>query len=1136
MKTNILLILIIAPLISYCQFSDDFSDGDFLYNPQWTGDITEFTVNNSLQLQLNQTIAPPSGESDTSCLVTASQLTDSAEWSFWLKLSFSPSNNNLVRVYLISDMDNLKLPLHGYFVQMGENGSFDSVDLFRQDGTSVVKIIDGIDGHCAASSNTLKIKVIRHSSGLWQLYSSVTGNNNFQPEGSVTDLTWVNSLYFGIFCKYTSSNACRFFFDDISVSHIIVDLQPPVIQQITVIPAKKVVLRFSEPVGQTNSELTSNYFLNNGMGNPLSVVRDSADLSCVQLEFQTSFQMELTYSLTIHGIDDLSGNVMQDTILSFSYYLPQPYDIVINEIMADPDPVVDLPDFEYIELFNASSYDLTLAGWKLKVGSSTKEIPDVVMNAGSYLVLCSTSAVSDFSAYGNSLGIPASPSLTNAGQTITITDSSGVTISTVSYTDQWYQDPLKQDGGWSLEKIDPLNNCSGITNWRASVNSQGGSPGQQNSVMSANMDNTPPSLLAVEVCYANHLILYFNESLGAGSVSDTSAFVAESNVGSPYSASIQGNNQDMILLSFSKSFPEKKEISLSISHISDVCNNVNDQITTQFTWYVPREFDVLINEIMADPDPGVGLPEYDYLELYNHSEYDISLKDWTLTIGENVAVFPFVIIQAGNYYIITSPAAVTALASYGQCLGLISPTALTINGKQITLRDKSGRVVSSVNYSSGWYGDPAKDHGGWSLELIDPSNPCGGSENWEASNDPEGGTPGKINSVFASNPDIKPPALVRASWLSNHSAKLYFDEPLDSTSILNTFIYKVNKGAGSPDSLIACGPEYQNIILVFKKTFSETVKYTVTLDHLLEDCAGNIIENHDTASFSEPAHIAPSDIIINEILFNPKADGVDFVEIYNRSAKTVDLDEIMIGSVSSSGLETDTIPDEDYLMFPGTYLVLTVDPDKVREQYFTENPAAFIKMNSMPSYNNDSGRVVIVKRDQTVIDDFSYNSNMHFALLNDVEGVSLERVNFNSATNLKTNWHSAAETAGFATPGYKNSQYSDEQPGTDDFTVSPEVFSPDNDGKDDYLTISYHFSVPGHIGSIIIFDARGRVIRNLVKTEMLGVSGSFNWDGLDNSARMVRMGIYLIYIEVYDLAGNVSRIKKTCVLAGRKNK
>ena len=66
------------------------------------------------------------------------------------------------------------------------------------------------------------------------------------------------------------------------------------------------------------------------------------------------------------------------------------------------------------------------------------------MTPGSYVILCSTSDVADFTPFGEVLGVTGFPSLTNAGETLTLT-LGGTLINSVAYNSNWYNDPIKDD-------------------------------------------------------------------------------------------------------------------------------------------------------------------------------------------------------------------------------------------------------------------------------------------------------------------------------------------------------------------------------------------------------------------------------------------------------------------------------------------------------------------------------------------------------------------------------------------------------------------------------------------------------------------------------------------------------------------
>ena len=595
MKKLLLLSTFILPFFAAAQQTEDFSDGNFTSNPAWNGDVSQFTVNASFQLQLN------SSGTNISYLSASNNLAslDSIEWSCYIKQSFSPSSANYGRVYLVSDQSNLEGPLNGYYLQFGEALSNDAVELFCQTGTTSTSVCRGTNAQIA-NSFTLGVRVTRNGSGLWSLYADAAGGTNYLFETSGTNTTFSSSSFFGVVCSYTSGNATGFYYDNFFVGPIVPDNVPPKVLSASTIVDSLLNVKFNEAMDQTSSEIPGNYFVNNGIGNPVSAQRDASDFTIVHLTFSTHFTEGLENILAVTNVSDVSLNVISS-----------------------------------------------------------------------------------------------------------------------------------------------------------------------------------------------------------------------------------GN-------------------------------------TKQFTFYNPH--------------------------------------------------------------------------------------------------------------------------------------------------------------------------------------------PADS-----------------------------------------------------------------------------GDVVINEVLFSARTGGVEFMEIYNRSHKAIYLNSLKLTRLPDPSVVL-TVNNE--ILVPNGYMVLTDNPSIVKSQYFTENPNAFLQMN-LPDLHIDEDILVLQGTSSQTFDQLHYFSSWHFPLLNDLHGVSLERLNPNRPTQNQTNWHSAAESAGFATPGYRNSQNDNSAGNGDELNVDPEIFSPDEDGHNDVVNVHYHFSNSGNVANVIVYDSKGRLIRNLVNNELIGNDGSFSWDGITNSYDKARIGMYIFYIEVFDLNGDTKSFKKTCVLASK---
>lgn len=546
-------------------------------------------------------------------------------------------------------------------------------------------------------------------------------------------------------------------------------------------------------------------------------------------------------------------------------------------------------------------------------------------------------------------------------------------------------------------------------------------------------------------------------------------------------------------------------------------------------------FDVLINEIMARPSPPVGLPETEYIELFNRSDKTVRLYNWTISVGTRSRVIPEHIMMPGGFLLITHENNVESLMEFGEVAGMPAFPILAMAGQTITLRNNKGSVISAINYSDKWYGNNLKASGGWSLEQIDPFNPCGGSINWTASTSSKGGTPGMPNSVIGVNPDNISPKMIRASYLSPASLRLHFNEPMHPGMTWSPDKFYA-EGIGHPLWVIPAQPFFDEVDLFFSSEFEEDTYYTVSTKNDFYDCAGNILNREaNAAKFTIPLSPAYQEIIINEILFNPFPGGTNFVELVNNSNKTFDLKQITLAGITQGYPDPAyIIAAEGYLLFPGEYVVLTKEPEIVKNHYFSPHPDKFVSMDRIPQMNNSNGRVVITDIHLNIIDDLQYEEDMHSPLLSNKKGISLERISYSRPASDPTNWISASEKSGFATPGYKNSQYLDiVNPEKEFLSVDPKIFAPDNSGYRDVTNIYYNIDKQGYIGSITIFDSRGRSVRKLVSNELFGTSGVYSWDGRNEANNKARLGIYLILMELFHPDGDVRKYKEPVVLGGK---
>ena len=646
-------------------------------------------------------------------------------------------------------------------------------------------------------------------------------------------------------------------------------------------------------------------------------------------------------------------------------------------------------------------------------------------------------------------------------------------------------------------------------------------------------DVTPPVVQYSLATSVNTLDVSFDEPLDITTAETITNYVADNGLGSPANAIIDVSNTALVHLTFGTNFPNRLNCILTINGVKDIAGNPINNSASSFSFNIPQQYDIVIDEIFPDPSPLVSLPSSEFVELKNVSAYPVNLSAWTLSDNTSTSVLPAFTLQPDSFVIVCPTSAVGSYTAFGTTLGVSNFPTLDNDGDVIFLRSSQNNVIHAVSYNSSWYQNELKKDGGWSLEMIDTKNPCDGFNNWKASNDLKGGTPGKKNSVDAVNADESSPKLVRAFATDSLNISLVFDEPLDSLKATTAANYTVSDGVGTPISAIALSPVFDKVNLQLASPLQKNKVYTITANGV-SDCSGNVIGSQNSTKTGIASLAESLDVVINEILFNPRPNGVDYVEIYNRSSKIIDLKQLYLANRNATGVISSIrqISQQSILIFPGDFIVVTEDPSIVQQQYITTNPDAFIQLAGMPSFSDDKGNVIILNAQGNIIDEIPYSDKWHFALITNTEGVSLERIDYN-APGMQANFHSAATSAGYGTPGYKNSQFRIDQQAQGEVTVTPKIFSPDNDGTDDFATIEYNFPEAGYVANITIFDASGRPVRYLQRNALSGVKGNFRWDGLGEKQQKLPQGIYIIYTEIFNTSGKKKQFKNTIVLARR---
>ncbi len=640
-------------------------------------------------------------------------------------------------------------------------------------------------------------------------------------------------------------------------------------------------------------------------------------------------------------------------------------------------------------------------------------------------------------------------------------------------------------------------------------------------------DITPPQWITLQVQDPNTIQLIFDEPLDESIASMASHYHLSPGNAEP--DLVTAINNDVILF-WNTPFTSQQAYTLTVADIRDLAGNSLPSDTRPFTFLLIEKASanqLLITEIMADPTPVIGLPDAEYLELYNATGKIFRLSDYSLLIGTGERTLPDSIVLPGEYLILCDPDYMDALSPFGRVIPVASMPALTNGGTLVGLRDQGGVMIHSLTYSTAWYHDPGKVNGGWSLEMMNPGFICFDEENWSASVNLTGGTPGKINSQWSVIPDDQGPAFSSFYLPSPMMLELHFREKVDPLLMINPSAYTVQPPLGIQEAALA---DPYTVLLTFAQPLQEGVIY-----HLLPfdayDCLGNLKTASDTLQFGLIVDAAPGDVLINEVLFNPATGGSRYLEIINPSNKFINLSTLAIARLTGTSQDIYSAGIEEVLA-PGGLAVFTPDREDILSRYTVPEPW-HLYQTTLPSWDDQRDNVSLLVSGM-VVDSFTYSADWHHPVIADQNGVSLERVSSAFGTAQSSNWHSASSLRGYGTPTGPNSQLLDDPMEEETpFTLINRLFSPNDDGDKDYLAIEFNAASLPEIASVRIYDLEGRDIREIISNESLGNGALVQWDGRNKDGTLSDMGMYIVYVELWNELGVVKAYQASCALVKR---
>jgi TM2 domain-containing membrane protein YozV len=767
----------------------------------------------------------------------------------------------------------------------------------------------------------------------------------------------------------------------------------------------------------------------------------------------------------------------------------RPGDIIINEVMADPVGLTALAETEYVEIYNTSGQGISLYGWNFIYDGKETALPNAVLPAGGYAVLYRSGREMAVAAGALSLGLDKFPAaLANTGKTVGLNNSKGIPIDEVAYP-----------GATRGKSYERGNNST----WHVCSDEKGGTPGAANSPGAGSGSGTDPAVPPVDDSRPGDILI--NEVMA-----------------------------DPVGLT---ALPETEYVEIY---------NTSGQGISLYGWN-------FIYDGKETALPDAVLPSGGYAVLYR-SGREMAVAAGALSL--ELDKFP------------------SALANTGKTVGLNNSEGIPVDevaypgatrGKSYERGDEGAWHVCTDEKG----GTPGEAN---SPALLPEPDPDPGTD--PAPPDPVDPSPDDseygdiiINEVMADPvgltalPETEYVEIYNASGSDFSLSGWHFVYDGKETALPDITLpgegYAVLYRSGH-DIIVAAGAlslgldKFPSALANTGKTVGLKNSKDILIDeiacpgatkgkscerdgndgwHVCTDEKGGTpgaanSPGPGSAPGTDPGSqvpgdgitVEPLDVIINEILPEPFAGGSEYIELYNRSGRSLFLPGLAIAVRRADGTLSTHYPLDAVsgAILPEGYAVLTKSYNGVADFYMTSSPENIYEVK-LPVLNNEGAAIVLFRMsDETVIDEVSYAAGWHDASIKDKKGVSLERIHPD-----ESNWTSATAEAGYGTPGCRNSQYRNGDSGRNMF-IDPPEYVPGSD----YYMLAYYTDKPGYRCRVEVYATSGKKIAEISNNQLTAQDGELKWDGRGPDNSRLSPGVYIFYAEFYHADGDHHKFEK----------
>ena len=782
--------------------------------------------------------------------------------------------------------------------------------------------------------------------------------------------------------------------------------------------------------------------------------------------------------------------------------------ISITEVMYSPSAD---QQGEWVEIQNRSAETVSLQSWTFADANQTRHLISdslLLVEPSEYLTLCASSNIINYFDLEPQqiLELNSWPALNSSSDSVRLFDANGHEVASIYYRGSW------GESATSLERRHPESHPCEEINWAASTQVDGGTPSAMNT------RHLLPLALQID-----KIVVEASSSIGPAQVQVCVGFQnlgidtlfsmeLASDADIYWHGSLSSFQQDSLIFTSPMLWPGYSQIPIRLIFEGELLADTSVQVLLGFP-----SGQIAINEIHYYPHED----QVEFLELVNISSSEIDLKGWSYkdrSGAEGEVMSPF-LIQPDSLFLWTGDAGKLGdwTPSFACISELSSWPSLNNSSDSIIIMDPLGQRMIAFEYTAA-----PNSENGKSLERQALWKAQELASSWSVCQDPLGITPGRKNSVLI------PPQNLTVGELVILDSMLWIDE------VFSVEIAIVNRGVDLAEaSNLSIKLLYNS---VQKDDWSDLLPPiepgdTLTWDvELISGSSGWIIlevevqfegdETLEDNTMIQKLFISgnTSALVINEVMALPVNDQDEWIEIYNRSADSVDLLGWLMADNSSP---SKCISDTSVVLESNSYLVLGHDQSLGPDLH----GAVYQGIPHFPTLNNSEERIKLFDPQGVTMDAMSYSSSTELVL-----GRSLERIRPQVPGQDSGNWSVCIDDMG-STPGKENSIYLDVLSSNLAIELEPNPFSPNGDGQADQLVIHYELPFEHGLMTIMVFDMAGRKIAEPVQIKPVSHRGQVLWDGEANYGGRAVTGLYIMKLLFDDQAGKVwSSLKKVYLI------